>query len=508
MTATIGMQENNLRTIYKNEYMDLNTIKNTANWGSSAANLNENFARVGTEVDKLKYAAYNSKLYATESLLKQAVPSPKLGDWAIVGDTIPGEIYQCKTDGVWTATGQTGGGYGMEVVEKNVTEQHITEVHNEYTGDIVNNPDDEDLYSEEVSEGKSVLKLADKAYNAAAFSGMGRAYLRKNITGGKNVLTQEMMGKANTRYVIQYDYDLNGGTVTVPEGCTLDFQGGSLRNGTVSGNNTEIISSKVRIFNESLCLSGSWNTEESFPQWFGAKGDGQSDDRLPIQMCLNYFKKVSLGNKTYLIDSFTDETKKISLVIPRGKELYGYSLDSPLIQSDETIKIGSSIIPNGIIKVNSNTSLRNIVISGNDSSGTIKQACVCSDDFVSGCNFQNVGVRHSYYGFDLTIFLSRLSGCVSSYCSIGFYLHGQINSSDVAVVEGTSVTINNCYTVDSTYEGYVIKGLIYSSMYSCAADGCGLGGYDLPITAKGFRIRIRSNNARHFLCLVAVWKKE
>lgn len=220
--------------------MDLSTIKNTGNWGNSASRLNENFSKVGTEVDKLKYAAYNSKLYASEALLKQAIPSPSVGDWAIVGNAIPGEIYRCDTDGEWTATGQTGGGYGMEVTEKHVTEQYVTEVYNEYTGDIVNNPDDEDLISEELAEGGKVLKLADKAYNASAFSGLGRVYLRKNVTASKNILTQAMISNANTRYVIQYDYDLNGDTLEIPKGCVLDFQeGGSFKNGDIilsSGN--------------------------------------------------------------------------------------------------------------------------------------------------------------------------------------------------------------------------------------------------------------------------------
>lgn len=252
--------------------MDLSKIKNTGKWDSSAASLNENFSKVGTEVDKLKYAAYNSKLYATEALLKQAVPNPSVGDWAIVGDTIPGEIYRCDTDGEWTATGQTGGGYGMEVTEKHVTEQYVTEVHNEYTGDIVNNPDDEDLISEEKTEGSKVLKLADKLYNASVFSGMGRCYLRKNISEGKNVLTQAMMDKANTRYIIQYDYDLNGETVTVPEGCMLDFQGGSLKNGKINGNSTTVSASYIdRIFSN-IELLGTFVNDTFSVKWFGANG--------------------------------------------------------------------------------------------------------------------------------------------------------------------------------------------------------------------------------------------
>ncbi len=41
----------------------------------------------------------------------------------------------------------------------------------------------------------------------------------------KNVLTQHMMSKSNTIYIIQYDYCLAGQTIEVPENCVLDFQG-------------------------------------------------------------------------------------------------------------------------------------------------------------------------------------------------------------------------------------------------------------------------------------------
>lgn len=249
--------------------MDLNTIKNTGNWGSSSSRLNENFSKVGLEVDKLKYAAYNSKLYPSAAALRSAIPSPKVGDWAIVGDTIPGEIYQCTTDGVWTATGKTGGGYGMEVTEKHVTEQYLTEVHNEYIGDIVNHPDDEDLVSVDDIEGKGVLKFNNKAYNAASFSGLGRVYLRKNIVGGKNVLDSTMIPSIgiNTRFIVQYDYDLNGETLTIPEGCTLDFQGGSFKNGTIKGNNTRIRSVSNNIF-RNVSISGTFDIAEIYLSWF------------------------------------------------------------------------------------------------------------------------------------------------------------------------------------------------------------------------------------------------
>lgn len=120
---------------------------------------------------------------------------------------------------------------------------------------IVNYADGEDLTSVDAcnNQGKfeiNVLKFANKEYNPESFSGLGRVYLRKNITEiegqdntkiNKNVLLQDMINTPNTKYIIQYDYDLQGETINIPENCVLDFQGGSLTNGTIVGNNTVII---------------------------------------------------------------------------------------------------------------------------------------------------------------------------------------------------------------------------------------------------------------------------
>lgn len=103
-------------------------------------------------------------------------------------------------------------------------------------GCVTNFPDDEDLT---VKDGK--LKFKDKAYDPNNYSGFGRKYLRRNMVDGVNVLTQEMISEPNVIYIIQYDYDLRGETITIPEGCTLDFQGGSFSNGTLSLSNNNTV---------------------------------------------------------------------------------------------------------------------------------------------------------------------------------------------------------------------------------------------------------------------------
>lgn len=84
------------------------------------------------------------------------------------------------------------------------------------------------------------LVLGSRPYEPTEFSGKGYKVLEKNIqtVGGvkKNILTANMLSEANTTYEIRHDFDLGGETIEIQEGCTLKFEGGSLTNGTLSGN--------------------------------------------------------------------------------------------------------------------------------------------------------------------------------------------------------------------------------------------------------------------------------
>lgn len=101
-------------------------------------------------------------------------------------------------------------------------------------GTINNLADDEDLVSVDKGENLSVLKFADRAYNLETHIGMGYKILRRNIIGGKNILTQDMINQSHTIYMIQYDFDLDGAQITIPENCILKFDGGSLSNGKLT----------------------------------------------------------------------------------------------------------------------------------------------------------------------------------------------------------------------------------------------------------------------------------
>lgn len=145
---------------------------------------------------------------------------------------------------------------------------------------ITNLPDEEDIT---VTDNQT-LKLKDKEYAPKDYSGMGRVYLRKHYVNGVNTLTQHMMRKPNTIYIIQYDYCLAGQTIEVPENCVLDFQGGSLRNGIIVGNNT-MLNLSCRCFNN-ISFKGSFNSKSAIlPIMFNGSDDNAFCSMSSLTYC-------------------------------------------------------------------------------------------------------------------------------------------------------------------------------------------------------------------------------
>lgn len=136
--------------------------------------------------------------------------------------------------------------------------------------ELVSYPDEEDITG--VRDGdRTFLKLKDKSYNPEDFSGKGRIILRKNPVGTEacsiddedhliNILTQDMIREENTIYIVQYDFDLDGKVISIPKGCILWFQGGSINNGTVYLQETAILGAFKLDDVGSAKLFGKFNT--------------------------------------------------------------------------------------------------------------------------------------------------------------------------------------------------------------------------------------------------------
>lgn len=112
------------------------------------------------------------------------------------------------------------------------------------------------------------IEEANRAYDTSTFSGLGYRILRKNIQSNKNVLTQSMINMPNNVYKIRYDFDLNGATINLPANSVLQFVGGSIKNGTLNGNNTVIEADSNAIIFDSVVIEGTWNVEHIYDSWF------------------------------------------------------------------------------------------------------------------------------------------------------------------------------------------------------------------------------------------------
>lgn len=150
---------------------------------------------------------------------------------------------------------------------------------------VTNFPDDEDIASVD-----NMLKFKDREVDTANFQSKGYVILRKNLrlVNGviKNILTKNMINKPNTIYEIRYNFDLDGETIEINEGCILKFEGGSLNNGILKCNNTIINNANFVVLNN-CSFSGTVLSEYVRPEWFGAIGNGIADDSNAIISSIN-----------------------------------------------------------------------------------------------------------------------------------------------------------------------------------------------------------------------------
>ena len=135
------------------------------------------------------------------------------------------------------------------------------------TIEVVNYPDNEDLTAQ-----NGTLKFADR--QPSAYRGRGRVYLRKNIIEDVNVLSTDMFALPNTTYIVQYDYDARGQAISIPTGCELRFEGGSISNSTLIGNGTTISAGQYRIFGDNVVISGEWCCADVYDAWLPLSGGG------------------------------------------------------------------------------------------------------------------------------------------------------------------------------------------------------------------------------------------
>lgn len=104
--------------------MSYSSIKQNGYWKDTANSLNYNFNKIDTQISSLEGKVTKSKgLFKTSEELTTAFPNPQPGDWALVGSSLPAQLWT-ESDGAWVDSGGTSG----STIDIDLTEYTKSEV--------------------------------------------------------------------------------------------------------------------------------------------------------------------------------------------------------------------------------------------------------------------------------------------------------------------------------------------------------------------------------------------
>lgn len=244
----------------------------------------------------------------------------------------------------------------------------------------------------------------------------------------RNIITPIMINQPNTIYEVRYDFDLNGETIEMQKECTLKFKGGSLNNGVLKGNNTNLSGiPNLKCSFDGIFLT---NEKEINVKWFGAIGDGTTLDTESLKRAILFCK--CLAEKRNAVQG--NKQCRAIIAFPSGT----YLLDATLIIPDD-ISIngyGSSIIPSPNGKYHNDY----MVYFGYNDFDTVSQS---------------YGEGARTFIKDLTIFAYEY------YKSHNKNIRGIKYSSQGKITNINSLFVNYLLDVDDLYKDYVEIDKVY-----------------------------------------------
>lgn len=153
--------------------------------------------------------------------------------------------------------------------------------------------------------------------------------------------------RANSNVSVTQSWNLNGKTVYLPDGVTLNIKSGEIKNGTIVGKNTKLAGTQFGIFNN-VKIEGSWNVPN---------------------ISSNLFVNLSEDNALRNVMALTDSSVSNVVTIEQGN----YSIK--LGKNHETgicVKSNTTLVLNGTIHLKSNAFSNYNVIEVTGNNITIK----------------------------------------------------------------------------------------------------------------------------------------
>lgn len=380
---------------------------------------------------------------------------------------------------------------------------------------------------EDVTAVDGKIKLKDRGTT----NGMGYKILRLPENG---ILTQDMINQANTIYEIRYNFDLNGATITIPENCTLKFEGGKLSNGSFIFNRTILCGTPRITLNDTNTITGTISEGVNVDWFTGISNLGNLLSQLCHLKCtvaLSPNKEYTLSNTIKMGSNSTlkgstgssiNFTGSNSSAIKVGLDCTIKDLGILTSSTQTAIEINTEYLKEtkldrlglfGSYPSSFNIKLQNLVISNNVSTDNMAEdnSCaikyVCNETGMNGWGISSEDIkiygRWHYAFYIITLGTSndskQLTGCSWSNCIIALPISGfYFGTNEYGSAPG-GMTISQCQMQSATYSKYFIEGQAITSLQvtdSIAWDWVsnGLGTKAVYLTDKCRRISLNSSS--------------
>lgn len=288
--------------------------------------------------------------------------------------------------------------------------------------------------------------LNNRNYEPTKFSGKGYKVLEKNIQTingvRKNILMPAMINQPNTIYEIRYDFDLDGKTIEMQDGCTLKFDGGSLKNGTFVCNNTNITSIYTNRLFDNIIFNGSF--EE-----FDFKYLRNKDITTLLQFALDNIHYIHLPEGHFYISSPIVINNTGTII--QGEGRHNTYLEYIGVSDIENLIVTRKKTTQAYYAVQMNT-VKDIYLKGNNKVNN------CINNQGPSCLFENLYITEFNENGIVTnnSWCTHINNNIITYCSTGIYLEGASHSTcifenrieankiyDIRVTSSADVSIRN-----------------------------------------------------------------
>ena len=268
---------------------------------------------------------------------------------------------------------------------------------------------------------------------------------------------------ANYIYVVNDDFIIpDNTTIIIPVNCVLKFINGTINGGTNSvlkGTYTGIETTQRQIFDTNVILTGSWNVDCIYAEWFGAKANDATDCTAALQKAIDTTDTadgklpVQLISGTYRIKS--------SLITPSFLTIRGI-----VHRNDCIIKATATFT--GMFKAKNDTAYTYLMFSGFTLDGDNKAT--------DGLYYPNYGFIYSHIynmsfdsinGYAINsddTWATKIDKCHFDHCENGI-LAGSGNGLEIVNNDISHIT-----KVGATVGGYGVRimGNVFDVMGHCA----------------------------------------